>query len=334
MTNSTDAKVEDSPLRAISATSGLLLARATSATHFGAGKSEPFVDMPVVRAVDTGLPIGPGSAVRGAFRAACLEAFGDNVKDEVWLDLFGPNYSDEADRAGIFQVDDLQLLCMPVRSAKGTLAWVTCPTMLAWFRMALLEDGLGGAVLPAAPLLTEVSGQKCWAHELLYWTTTAGEDKRNHLSIWDLDLTVSDAAFEPTRQAWAEAITSLFPFSTEAIALFEARFVVVPDECFAYLCRFATDTRPRIRRDADGTAAHQAFWYEEYVVRDALWYAPWSLQPERRALKIRDMHQVGRWLRAGALAEGSDFHGKPLPLRVQMGGKSTLHKGRFALRFL
>ncbi len=114
--------------------------------HIGAGSSVGAIDQPVQRERHTGFPIVPASSLKGSFsdnwptdlvrdgkparivtKKSGEKVVLDKATDAAWL--FG---SDDANVsfAGALQFGEARLLAFPVRSAKGSFAWVTCPLLL------------------------------------------------------------------------------------------------------------------------------------------------------------------------------------------------------------
>jgi CRISPR-associated protein Cmr4 len=106
--------------------------------HVGAGASVGAIDQPVQRERHTGFPIIPASSLKGSFADYWndgLETIGEGEKAKkmrgksaaAWL--FG---SDDAhvSFAGSLLFSEARVLAFPIRSAKGSYAWITCPLML------------------------------------------------------------------------------------------------------------------------------------------------------------------------------------------------------------
>jgi CRISPR-associated protein Cmr4 len=80
----------------------------------------------------TGIPIVPGSSVKGVLRDARRPTSGGANNDALpkWLATFGPETQNAGDHAGALVVSEARLLVLPVRSFRGTFAYVTCPLLL------------------------------------------------------------------------------------------------------------------------------------------------------------------------------------------------------------
>jgi CRISPR-associated protein Cmr4 len=93
------------------------------------------IDQPIVRERHTGFPVIPASSLKGTFADAWNDVLETGEKggkkrgysDAAWL--FG---SDDATPAfaGALLLSEARLLAFPIRSARGSFAWITCPLML------------------------------------------------------------------------------------------------------------------------------------------------------------------------------------------------------------
>src|SRR5437762_11417803 len=93
-----------------------------SPLHAGTGQGVGVIDLPIAREKATGIPYLPGSSLKGTLRDLCT-----HQRKE---DVFGPPTSNAGDYAGSAQFSDQRLLLLPIRSLKGTFAWVTSPYLL------------------------------------------------------------------------------------------------------------------------------------------------------------------------------------------------------------
>src|SRR5438093_7184204 len=96
--------------------------------HIGAGQSVGYVDLPIQREPHTRIPIVPGSALKGVLRDR--DEFDAATKARLFGHEFGETDSAKF-KAGELLIGEARVLCFPVRSAKGSFAWITCPLALA-----------------------------------------------------------------------------------------------------------------------------------------------------------------------------------------------------------
>ncbi len=128
--------------------------------HVGAGSSVGAIDQPIQRERHTGFPIIPASSLKGSFadqwpvtlrndkgelaRITSKKAGEKHVIDQVdpsnsaWL--FGSD-DPHVSFAGSLLFSEARVLAFPIRSAKGSFAWITCPLML----QRAARDGVFGA---------------------------------------------------------------------------------------------------------------------------------------------------------------------------------------------
>ena len=99
------------------------LLHALSPIHAGTGHAVDVIDLPIARQRATGIPFVPGPSIKGVLR----ESHRTTDPADTWRAIFGPDTANASDHAGALVVGDALLLALPVRSFKGTFAWVTSP---------------------------------------------------------------------------------------------------------------------------------------------------------------------------------------------------------------
>src|ERR1700693_1585747 len=107
---------------------------ALTPTHTGVGRGVGYIDLPIDRDAVTNWPLVRGSAFKGvwadyygATEPKRKEKEGDRFKYPELRAAFGVS-SDAADNAansGSLIPTDARLVCLPVRSFRGTFAWCT-----------------------------------------------------------------------------------------------------------------------------------------------------------------------------------------------------------------
>ena len=284
--------------------------RAITPLHIGVGTGAGEIDLPIAREKSTGLPMAPGSAVKGVLRDSMDPGGNGACKSSSpaeWTDLFGPAYSEDVDRQGMLSFDDARLLVMPVRSLKGACAWITCPFVLGRYVEALSEAALGLPALQA----TQIVATNALLHQ-------------NVAILEELDLQANgDVAQCRLREAWAEHLADAFlPPRQQGNAArgagddfrrgFRERLAIVADEVFAFFAEVATDTRARIRLGENRVVANQALWYEENLPADSLLFGEWGAQKVRKATTVK---------------QPTDALGLVRSQVLQLGGKATVGRG-------
>ncbi len=130
--------------------------------HVGAGASVGAIDQPIQRERHTGFPIIPASTLKGSFADHWNDSLHDEeadkdgkvkrvrvtkagaITDSAWL--FGSD-NDKPAFAGALLFSEARVLAFPIRSAKGSYAWITCPLML----QRATRDGVITGDIPAEP---------------------------------------------------------------------------------------------------------------------------------------------------------------------------------------
>ena len=278
------------------------LIHALSPLHAGTGHSAGVIDLPIARMSATGIPFAPGSGIKGVLRDARSQA--SNAGSNDWTAVFGPETSNAADHAGALVVGDARLLAMPVRSFKGTFAWVTSPLLLTLAKRDL--KGLGGAWAGLEVPQPSGCGARVGPGAICVHT-----DSKIYLQ--DLNLDTS-----PDRHVaqWAEQLCKLV---SPGIDIFSPRFVVVDDETMAFLWETATQIDQRIRIDRETrTVVEGALWSEESLPPETLLIGLLEASHSRNPRKD-DMQPAA--ILEFALPPGKDSI-------LQFGGKATVGRGR------
>jgi CRISPR-associated protein Cmr4 len=288
------------------------LLHALSPLHAGTGQAAGIVDLPIARMRSTGIPFVPGSTVKGVLREARRPPDGAARKAlDAFFAVFGPSRdpkkqapeSDDPkdiDHAGAIVLSDARLLALPVRSFRGTFAFVTSPLLL---RLASrdLRDLPKLPAVPATPEKARTGKGSLNLHE-------------GKLYLEELDL---DAADDGDATAWANAIAAALPEAERDLVT--KRFAIVDDETMTFLWDTATQIDTRIRVDHEtGTVAGGALWTEESLPPETLLVGVMTAEPSRRKdtpLSAEDVLTI-------ALPKG------PAGEILQLGGKATVGRGR------
>jgi len=265
------------------------LLHALSPLHAGTGHAADVIDLPIARMKATGIPIVPGSSIKGVLRDACRQV--DYERTEA---VFGPS-DDPAAHAGALIVGDARLLALPVRSFRGTFTWVSSPLLLR-----LAKRDLVASELPV-PHMAGRSAQVASENVCVY---------QKRLYLEDIDLPAESSADVKT---WAQRLAALAALEDD---LFTRRFVVVDDDTLTFLWETATQVDARVRLDdATRTVAQGALWLEE------------SLPPETLLIGLLAADRSRRPETEMTPDAVLDF-ALPKETILQFGGKATIGRGR------
>lgn len=236
----------------------LLFLHALSPLHAGTGQGVGAVDLPIARERATGIPIVPGSTMKGVLRTNCP------VENDLKVRVFGPETEYASDHAGSAQFSDLRLLFLPVRSLAGTFAWVTSPLLLRRFQR---DCQMTDMPLPGVPSLDDE--EQCLISSTGSKLPMEIEASQNQVVLEDLRLSAlgSDLLDELTN--WLSVL--LFGADTSWQTVFAERLCVVHDDVLGFLLDTATEITARIRLEETRKTVEQgALWYEEALPAETI----------------------------------------------------------------
>jgi CRISPR-associated protein Cmr4 len=243
--------------------------------HVGAGASVGAIDQPIIRERHTGFPVIPATTLKGVFADEWNETAkkkrekNDGTEEEIeiiqrsadgkWL--FGETEAENA-FAGALQFSEAKLFAFPIRSAKGSFAWITCPLMLARAaRDGVLDNGL----VPSFP--KPANGQPDKSDERAFFAATGP------LALGDKvvleEYTFSHTANDEAANVGA-ALAKLLPRDPvwQEIA---SRLVILSDGMMSFFAQNACEVAQHVRiNDETGTAAGGALFNQENVPGETL----------------------------------------------------------------
>lgn len=276
---------------------------ALSPLHAGTGQGVGLIDLPIARERTTEHPVVPGSSLKGVLRDAARRHAAQVQHVDV-NDIFGS--SDGS--ASMVRISDARVLAFPVKSDRGTFAWVTSAyVLLRFIRDCGAEAGFAADEVPevadgkavSAERNAVVDGGKLTLDGLSYESVTPNEAGKKVLSA------LVQAVFpgeDTTNKAWR--------------MFFAERLVIVSDDAFTWFTQTATDVRAHVRIGEAGTVATGALWYAE------------ALPPETL---LAGIVQVAAVRKEQAPKEAFDLLGQLASGPLQVGGDATTGAGRVRL---
>lgn len=308
-------------------TSRILLLFTRTPLHVGAGASVGAIDQPIVRERHTGFPIIPASSLKGTFADAWNDGLHeqegrrhlrittrrnernedviDQVAEAAWL--FGSDNASHA-FAGALQFSEARLLAFPIRSAKGSFAWITCPLML----QRAARDGL----IPPALIQNLPEPQDDCA------IFDAGSSSKLDLGG---QVVLEEYTFKSANN-WAglaklaEALAALLPGDAVWTEV-KDRFAVLSNGMMSFFARNACEVAQHVRiSDETGTAEGGALFNQENVPSESFFYTVLRSFDERTANRTKEERRT-----AGAAIEAFQ---KATERRVfQFGGDASTGLG-------
>lgn len=292
----------------------LTLVHAMSPLHAGTGQSVGAIDLPIARERPTGIPLIPGSSIKGSLRARS-----QGRDSQMTRDVFGPDTASSSDHAGSVQFSDAHLLLLPVRSVRGTFAWVTSPYLIRKFARGAREAGLDLARLPGSPGM-----DKCCVLENTL-TIPGGDPPK--VVLEDLDFLVEPAQQETLRAFVIDLGNVLFPegstdFQDWRRTLVE-RICLVHDDVMSFLLETATEVNAHIRLNNEAkTVERGGLWYQESLPAETV-LAGLVVAASVKAVNGRSERQASELIdHVVSLTNGL----------VQLGGKATTGQGSCFVR--
>ena len=237
-------------------TSALLLLFTRTPLHVGAGESVGAIDQPIVRERPTGFPIVPGSGLKGVLRETCRR---DDTLKSLEKQIFG----DETG-AGRLSFGEAKILAFPVRSARGSFAFVTCPLALERFRRERGQD----STKPKLTTPPEPAEMHCLAGESVIVSRAGKSD----VVLEEYKFT-RDGAFPAD---WEKVLVDLLDDDVWKVA--RNRLVLLNNGNFGHFVKNACDVSQHVGLDPEkGTAKDGALFNLEAVPAETLFFAPITL---------------------------------------------------------
>jgi len=241
--------------------------------HVGAGSSVGAIDQPIQRERHTGFPIIPASSLKGSFadqwpvslrnaKKELVRLTSKQVEKKYEIDetdpsgaawLFG---SDDAhvSFAGSLLFSEARVLAFPIRSAKGSFAWITCPMMLQRAK----RDGVITGEIPPEPRDEEAIFKS-----------------DGPLALPDNQIVLEEYCFKPTGTYPSTLTRDLAGLVEDALFQTIAdRLVVLSNGMMSHFASTTCEVAQHVKiSDETGTAEDGGLFNQENVPADTLFYS-------------------------------------------------------------
>ena len=265
--------------------------QAITPIHTGIGQtSASVIDLPIARETATNYPVIPASSIKGVFRDGRdgLEAFGFVNKETNEIDENGKKK--KISQAAELSFTDARVLCLPVRSYKGTYALLTCPLVLQRLTRDMKVFGLTPDFL-SIPEPEET--------EALVTSETLVFNKQ--VILEDIDLPSKNS--EKAQSIGSSIAQKLFTDETER-SIFLERFVIVHNDIFTFFSETAMEVNARIALEQESkTVKDGQLWYEEAIPAETIFSSfatstknDFTELENRKTIQIGGKASVGRGL--------------------------------------
>jgi len=237
---------------------------AETSLHAGAGSSVDGIDLPIQREGHTSWPCVFGSSVKGALRAKAEDTLENGKDNDSVRYVFGPDSnSDKAsEHAGALLVGDARLLLLPVRSLTSHFKWVTCPALLERLQRDATRLGLS----------------------LGFGETQYNPAENNAITAATetVDLFLEEYRFKTETADLTPLITVLEQITGISVDDLSDQLVIVNNDQFSYLAKYATPVTPHIAIDNEKKVVKKgALWYEETLPAETALYFTLSAHKSR-----------------------------------------------------
>src|ERR1019366_4683135 len=229
--------------------------------HIGAGSSVGAIDQPITRERHTGFPVIPGTSLKGVLRDTATRD--DKIKADVDA-IFGEGFGSGSKEfsAGRVSFGEAKLLAFPVRSAKGSFAFATCPLALERFQRE--HGGLSALKTPSEP-----KDMECLAGDTV--TISRNNQTGVVLEEYKFARAVGDGGKFPGE--WETALLSLIDDPVWQAG--KGRFVLLSNGDFSHFVKNACEISQHVGIDPKkGTAKPGALFNLEAVPAEAFFFAP------------------------------------------------------------
>ena len=301
-----------------------------TSVHPGSGSEISVIDLPIQRERHTGYPKIEGSTLKGALRHDLSMKLSneENERMEAFKRVFGsnPKQQDNNDsQASAISLIDARILLFPIRSLKGTFAWITCPGVLSRFnremRLFMESKEASNFFLPIdGDIEKTVASNKIVVPEK---NDKNAAEQSTTIVLEEYAIEVKES--ETTRklaEVLEENLRSDLSFSIKD------RLVILTDDQFADFVKMSTEVSPRIKVNDNGTTEGGALWYEENLPPETIFYSAVLIGKP----KLTDEEASKKGIRTEE--EVSSFIDESFPKVFQLGGNTTIGKGIMQLIWL
>lgn len=315
---------------------GVMFLYTDTLLHIGSGSSLSSVDLPVQREKHTDYPSGAGSGLKGAIREWFEKRTTETkvTNDDITV-IFGPENNDNTGggHAGAVSFTDLRLLLFPVKSLKGTYAYITCPFVLNRFLKDLDLCGLR----PEDPVtITEPDANQAY---ITSDTNVIGNGQAAKVVLEDFGFKpVADQIDEELKTLITVNCSPSLPHYNYIRTKITNSLIILNNDNFRDFVKNNTDVRARIKLGAGKSTdtPEGNLFYEENILPDTLFYSlvffsdpyfpknktqPEGAEPQPNVSKIIDHTNVKNAI--------NTINGKVM----QIGGDETVGKGLTRIYF-
>lgn len=300
---------------------------AVTSVHAGSGSEIGIVDLPIQREKHTAFPKLESSTIKGAWR----RLIGDRIEDDKkaisdFFAVFGSSPKDTNDnesQASAIAFMDGRILLFPVRSLKGTFAWITCPYVIQRFNRELASLSLENQAAVKDLLLPVPEAGTVSGSALLINGANGRQDKSSSIVLEEYTFEVKQS---PEAKELADKLAAWMHGIDDKLGI-SNQLVILNNDEFTDFVQMSTEVNARIRINDDGQVDNGALWYEENIPPETLFYSV-ILIGQPRATRTKGTGDSSSASDMNTAADVERYIMKDtFPEVIQLGGDATIGKG-------
>ena len=302
----------------------LLFVTVETPLHAGTGSELGIVDLPIQRERHTGWPKVEASGLKGALREAV------NLSDNLKKAIFGPEEDDL--HSGSLVLTDLRILLFPVKSAKGTFAWVISSEVYKRFKkdlkaLAGIDESIKG-LLKDLPNKLEANAVHSESG------LTVEVEGKDMVLLEEFSFEVKKKSGETLGKFVQWLMQNVFKDGDPRHDDLPKKICVVEDDMFNDFVKMFTEVITRTKIDnATGTVDKTTggLWNEEYLPSDTIMYSLIMTTP----LMMKNSDKPAELKDSSPASEAQKVLSKTieaLPDYLFLGGNETVGKGFVSLK--
>jgi len=301
--------------------------------HAGTGAELGIVDLPIQRERHTGWPKVEASGLKGALREEV------NLPDELKDVIFGPEKGDL--HSGALVLTDLRILLFPVKSVKGTFAWIVSPEVFKRFRRDFRALTAFDKNIESVFNTLPQSLEENTVHNESELTVDINGKPHALLEEYSFEVTKGSKGIGEFSKWLQEQVFKQNDLRHQDIP---KRLCVVSDDMFNDFVTMFTEITTRTRIDPKtGTVQTGTLWNEEYLPTETIMYSLMMSTPlliknkkERSELSkiVNDDPQKESENVLKVVIGQLDKGEQVLPRYLFLGGNETIGKGLVSLKVI
>lgn len=248
--------------------SNLILYKCETPLHVGSGTELGLVDMPIQREKHTGFPKIESSGIKGVIRTDFNQ---DKTYKSYTNILFGPE-DDGSKFAGSLQFTDAKILFFPVKTAKGTFGWITCPFILSRFKNDLEVNDVNTNDIKINEEYIKLGIEANKEFVIANKESNLIIKRENSMYILLEEFGYKVINNDTNILNKVNKLIEKMDLNKYIKDKLKRDIIIVNDDVFSYFLDMSTEINTRIRIGKDGVVEEGGLFTEEYVPEETIMY--------------------------------------------------------------